>query len=282
MGEINKNKQAKGSLYVVATPIGNLEDITLRAVRILGEVDLIAAEDTRVSGKLLKHLGLKVPLTSYFEHNKYEKGGYIIGELLAGKNVAMISDAGMPGISDPGFELISAAIAEGIEITVIPGACAAINALVGSGLDSSRFCFEGFLPRDKSGRRKRLSELASEQRTMIFYESPHRAEATLSQMMELFPARRISVGRELTKYFEETVRGTVAEVCDYFSQKKPQGEFVLILAGAEAAASPQAPDEILLAALQDCLNKGLSRKAAAKQVAEKYGVAVNYVYNLGL
>ena len=281
MGD-NKNKQVKGILYVVATPIGNLEDITLRAARILGEVDLIAAEDTRVSGKLLAHLGLKVPFTSYFEHNKYKKGEYIIGELLSGKNIAMISDAGMPGISDPGFELIAAAIAEEIEIIVIPGACAAVNALVGSGLDSSRFCFEGFLPRDKSRRRKRLLELAAEQRTMIFYESPHRVQATLAEMTEHFPDRRISAGRELTKRFEETVRGTVAEVHEYFSQKKPQGEFVLVLAGAEAAKNPQTSDEALVTALQVSLSKGLSRKAAAKEVAGEYGASVNYVYNLGL
>ena len=281
MGD-NKNKQVKGILYVVATPIGNLEDITLRAARILGEVDLIAAEDTRVSGKLLAHLGLKVPFTSYFEHNKYKKGEYIIGELLSGKNIAMISDAGMPGISDPGFELIAAAIAEEIEIIVIPGACAAVNALVGSGLDSSRFCFEGFLPRDKSRRRKRLLELAAEQRTMIFYESPHRVQATLAEMTEHFPDRRISAGRELTKRFEETVRGTVAEVHEYFSQKKPQGEFVLVLAGAEAAKNPQMSDEALVTALQVSLSKGLSRKAAAKEVAGEYGASVNYVYNLGL
>ena len=191
-----------GKLYICPTPIGNLEDITYRTLRVLNEVDLIAAEDTRHSIKLLNHFEISKPLTSYFEHNKDTKGDYLINKLLEGENIALISDAGMPGISDPGEDLIKQAIEHNIEIDVLPGATAFAVALVGSGLDTHKFVFEGFLDRDKKVRRKRLEELKEEDRTMIFYESPHRLKDTLKDMLKILGNRKIAVNRELTKKYQ--------------------------------------------------------------------------------
>lgn len=218
-------------LYIVPTPIGNLEDITLRAIRVLEEVDFILAEDTRTSSVLLKHLNIEKPLCSHHKFNEHATVRAVAEAIEAGKNVALISDAGTPGISDPGFLLVRTCVEEGIEVETLPGATACIPALVQSGFPCDRFCFEGFLPQ-KKGRMKRLAELAEESRTIIFYESPFRVVKCLEQLAELFgPERRVAVSRELTKKFEQTVRGTLAEVIAHFKSQQPKGEFVIVLAG---------------------------------------------------
>lgn len=220
-----------GKLYVCPTPIGNLEDMTYRTVRILNEVDLIAAEDTRHSIKLLNHFEISKPLTSYHEHNKDSKGSYLIDKLLNGENIALISDAGMPGISDPGEEIIKQAIENNIEIEVLPGASASIIALVGSGLETRKFAFEGFLDRDKRVRRQQLEEVKEERRTIIFYESPHRLKDTLKDMLKILGNRKIAVNRELTKKYQEVIREDIETVIEIFNEKEVKGEFVLIVEG---------------------------------------------------
>ncbi len=218
-------------LYLVPTPIGNLEDITLRAIRILKEVDLILAEDTRTSGKLLKHFDIKTPMQSHHMHNEHQLVDKIIGKLKSGESIAVISDAGTPGISDPGFLLTRACLQNEIEVDCLPGATALIPALVNSGFPSDRFIFEGFLP-IKKGRQTRFLELKEETRTMIFYESPHKLLKTLNDFETYFGAERaISVSREITKMYEETIRGTVVEVLHHFEKKPPKGEFVLVVKG---------------------------------------------------
>lgn len=220
-----------GRLYIVPTPIGNLDDITIRAIRTLSEVDVILAEDTRTSGFLLKHLGIDKKLWSHHKFNEHKTVEAIAERIAAGENVALVSDAGTPGISDPGFLLVRTCIEAGIEVETLPGATALIPALIQSGLPSDRFCFEGFLPQ-KKGRRTRLEQLKDERRTMIFYESPYRVVKTLEQLAEVFgPEREVSVSRELTKKFEETVRGAINEVLVRLKEKEPKGEFVIVLAG---------------------------------------------------
>lgn len=220
-----------GKLYICPTPIGNLEDITYRTLRILNEVDLIAAEDTRHSLQLLNHFDISKPLTSYHEHNKDSKGGYLITKLLEGENIALISDAGMPGISDPGQDIIAEAIENNIEIEVLPGATAFVTALVGSGMDTHKFVFEGFLDRDKKLRRKRLEEIKNEKRTIIFYESPHRLKETLKDMLKYLGNRKIAVNRELTKKYQEIIREDIETVIEIFNNREVKGEFVLIVEG---------------------------------------------------
>lgn len=218
-------------LYIVPTPIGNLEDITMRAVRVLSQVDFILAEDTRTSSVLLKHLNIDKPLRSHHKFNEHATVSAVAEAIEAGKNVALISDAGTPGISDPGFLLVRTCIEAGIEVETLPGATACIPALVQSGFPCDRFCFEGFLPQ-KKGRQKRLAELSEETRTIIFYESPFRVVKCLEQLAEVFDAdRRVAVVREITKKFEQTVRGTLAEAIAYFKVHPPKGEFVIVLAG---------------------------------------------------
>ena len=220
-------------LYIVPTPIGNLDDITLRAVKTLSKVDLILAEDTRTTSFLLKHLGIEKKLYSHHKFNEHATVEMIAARIAEGQTVALVSDAGTPGISDPGFLLVRTCIAAGIEVETLPGATALIPALVQSGFPCDRFCFEGFLPQ-KKGRNKRLMQLADESRTMIFYESPFRVVKTLAQFAEVFgPEREVSVSRELTKKFEQTLRGTIQEVMDYFQTTEPKGEFVLVVAGKE-------------------------------------------------
>jgi len=220
-----------GKLYLVPTPIGNLEDITFRAINVLKEADLILAEDTRTSGKLLKHYGIGTPMQSHHMHNEHKMVERIIARLNSGETIAVISDAGTPGISDPGFLLTRSCVEEGIPVDCLPGATALIPALVNSGLPSDRFVFEGFLP-IKKGRQTRLQMLAEESRTMVFYESPHKLLKTLTQFATYFGEERaISVSRELTKLYEETIRGTVLEVLDYYTKNPPKGELVLVLAG---------------------------------------------------
>jgi 16S rRNA (cytidine1402-2'-O)-methyltransferase len=222
-----------GILYIVPTPVGNMEDMTFRAVRILKEVDLVLAEDTRTSGILLKHYDIRNQLMSHHKFNEHGTSAGIVGRLLAGENVALISDAGTPGISDPGFFLVREAVRAGVEVQCLPGATAFVPALVSSGLPCDRFAFEGFLPQ-KKGRQTKLQSLAAEERTMIFYESPYRVLKTLQQFAEVFGAeRQVSVCREISKVHEESVRGTLAEAIAHFTEHEPRGEFVIVLAGKE-------------------------------------------------
>jgi len=221
----------ESKLYLVPTPIGNLEDMTFRAVKVLKEVDFILAEDTRTSGKLLKHFEVLTPMHSHHMHNEHKSINGVIARLKGGESVALISDAGTPAISDPGFLLSRACLENGVEIECLPGATAFVPALVNSGLPNDKFIFEGFLP-VKKGRQTRLLFLAEEERTMIFYESPHKLLKTLTHFVEYFGEERsISVSRELTKLYEETVRGTIAEVIQFFTNKPPKGEFVVVVAG---------------------------------------------------
>ncbi len=220
-----------GRLILVPTPIGNLEDITLRAVRVLGEVDAVIAEDTRTSGVLLKHLGITKPFLAFHIHNEHQVTERLVQRMAAGERFALVTDAGTPGISDPGFLLVRAAVKAGVAVETLPGPTAFVPALVNSGLPCDRFTFEGFLP-VKKGRRTRITELATEPRTMVFYESPHRIARTLAELAEAFGAERpASISRELTKLHEETVRGTLAELAEHFRQHAPKGEFVLCVAG---------------------------------------------------
>lgn len=225
-------------LFIVPTPIGNLDDITLRAVKTLSAADVVLAEDTRTTQVLLKHLGLEKKLWSHHKFNEHAAVEAVAQTIESGENVALVSDAGTPGISDPGFLLVRTCIEHGIEVETLPGATAFVPALVNSGLPCDRFCFEGFLPH-KKGRMKKLQKLASEERTLIFYESPYRLVKTLTQLSEIFgPDRRASVSRELTKKFEETRRGTLEELSEYFSQNEPKGEIVLIVAGCTTESFP--------------------------------------------
>ena len=230
-------------LYIVPTPIGNLDDITLRAVNVLRDVDFILAEDTRTTSFLLKHLGIEKKLYSHHKFNEHATVKMVAESIAAGRNAALVSDAGTPGISDPGFLLVRTCVEAGIEVETLPGATALIPALVQSGFPCDRFCFEGFLPQ-KKGRAKQLQSLAAEERTMIFYESPYRGVTCLEQFAEVFgPERRVSVSRELTKKFEQTVRGTVAEVLEHFRTTDPKGEFVIVLAGKPKPKRETAADE---------------------------------------
>lgn len=225
-----------GRLYVVPTPVGNLEDITLRAIRILKEVNLILAEDTRVSGKLLHHFEIGTPMMSHHKFNEHHTVEKIVERIRNGENVALISDAGTPAISDPGFLLVRESVAAGLEVECLPGPTALIPALVNSGLPNDKFCFEGFLPQ-KKGRQKMIKALEDETRTMVFYESPYRLVKTLTQLGEIFgDDRQCSVSREISKLFEETKRGTLTEVADYYSKKAPKGEIVLVVAGKNPKA----------------------------------------------
>ena len=222
-----------GILYVVPTPVGNMEDITLRALRILKEADLILAEDTRTSGKLLKHYDIHNHLQSHHKYNEHGTSQAVVEKLKAGQTIALISDAGTPGISDPGFYLVREAVAAGVEVQCLPGATALIPALVSSGLPDDRFCFEGFLPQ-KKGRQTRLESLREETRTMVFYESPYRVLKTLQQFAEVFgDDRKVSCCREISKVHEESVRGTLAEVIAHFKETEPRGEFVIVVGGCE-------------------------------------------------
>jgi len=223
-------------LYMVPTPIGNLGDMTYRAVDILNSVDIILAEDTRVSGILLKHYAIETPMQSYHQHNEHSMTATVVKQIKNGRDTAIITDAGTPGISDPGFLLARACVAEGVDIECLPGATAFVPALVNSGLPNDKFVFEGFLPA-KKGRQKRLKALADEDRSIVFYESPYKLLKTLQQFVEHFGAeRQVSVSREISKLYEETVRGTLLEVIAHFEQKKPKGEFVIVLAGSEFKA----------------------------------------------
>ena len=269
-----------GKLYVCATPIGNLEDITYRTLRVLNEVDLIAAEDTRHSIKLLNHFEISKPLTSYHEHNKDSKGGYLINKLLEGENIALISDAGMPGISDPGEEVIKQAIENNIEIEVLPGATASITALVGSGLETAKFAFEGFLDRDKKRRREQLEEIKHEKRTIIFYESPHRLKDTLKDMLKILGNRSISINRELTKKYQEIIRNDIQGCIDIFNEREVKGEFVLIVEGFKGEIEQACEYDHLNERdyVQKLIEEGITKKDAIKIVCKERKLKKDVVY----
>ena len=272
-----------GMLYLVPTPIGNLGDISIRCRETLENADFIAAEDTRVTLKLLNHLGIKKSLVSYYEHNKAFKGDKIVERILAGETCALVSDAGSPAISDPGEDLVKQCAAAGIVVCAIPGPCAAITALSISGQATGRFCFEGFLSTSKKSRREHLESLVKEQRTMIFYEAPHKLVATLEDMAEVFGADRgISLCRELTKLHEEVVRTTLGEAIAKYTENGPKGEFVLIVAGAEAEPEEQPTEEDAAAYLSRLIASGMSKKDAVKQTAKELKLPKNEVYDLAL
>jgi len=269
-----------GTLYVVPTPIGNLEDITLRALRVLKEVDEIAAEDTRNTLKLLNHFQIKKPLTSYHEHNEREKSGQLMEKLRRGNSIALVSDAGMPGISDPGHHLIGKVIEEGFPIEILPGASALINALVGSGLSTKAFLFQGFLPRDKKNRKEILEELKTEMRTLVFYESPHRIKESLGEMEKIFGDRQAVIARELTKKFEEFLRGSFSELLEVLKGGPLKGEMVLVVEGAEKQKETSYEGLTIEEHLLLVMKTGVSKKEAIKQVAGERKIPKREVYDV--
>ena len=272
-----------GMLYLVPTPIGNLGDISPRCRETLEQADFIAAEDTRVSLKLLNHLGIRKSLISYHQHNQNQKGQGIVDRILAGETCALVSDAGSPAISDPGEELVKQCAQAGITVCAIPGPCALVTALSISGQSTGRFCFEGFLSTAKKSRMEHLESLRKETRTMIFYEAPHKLLSTLEDMEKVFgPQRPISLCRELTKLHEEVIRTTLSGALSLYTQQSPKGEFVLVVAGAEPEEKPQATPEEAAAQVARLMEQGLSRKDAVKQTAEALGLPKNLVYDAAL
>lgn len=275
----------KGKLYLCPTPIGNLGDITMRTIETLKFVDLIAAEDTRVSAKLLNHFEIKVPLTSYYEHNKREKGSYLIEKLLSGLNIAIITDAGMPGISDPGEDLVKLCIKNDIEIEALPGPCAFATALVASGMPTGRFSFEGFLTTNRKNRIEHLESLKSDIRTLIFYEAPHKLLNTLKDMYAVFGEREIVLAREITKKYEEYNRTTLSSSILYYEETPPKGEFVLILKGADETELKQEYLNSLPSAeelLKKYSKEGLRAKELTKKVADELKQPRREIYDLYL
>ena len=277
-----KNKIIPGTLYLVATPIGNLADLSERAIKVLSEVDFIAAEDTRNTGHLLAYLGIKKPLVSYFEHNKRERGEVSCDRLSAGETCALVTDAGTPAISDPGEDLVRLCAQRGLAVTSIPGCCAGITALTLSGLPTGRFCFEGFLSVNKAERKKRLERLKVEDRTMIFHEAPHKLETTLKDLCEAFGGdRKISLCRELTKLNEEVLRLTLSEAVAYHTEHPPRGEYVLIVEGAPedaVAVSAFWADMTVREHVEHYMAGGMEKKEAIKAAAKDRGVPKNDIY----
>lgn len=272
----------RGTLYICPTPIGNLEDITLRTLRVLEEVDLIAAEDTRHTIKLLNHYNIKKPLISYHEHNIRERGQELIYRLKNGENIGLVSDAGTPGISDPGQELIKESIDEGIEVIALPGATASITALVISGLATDKFIFEGFLPSKRKDRIKALENIKKYDKTTIIYESPHRLLDLLKDMIDIVGDRNISISRELTKKYEETFRGSPEEAHIKFKESGVKGEFVIVLEGKAEEDEEELEEKDIKILLEEYINQGLRKKEAVKRVAEDTGLARNLVYKESL
>lgn len=274
---------SRGKLYVVATPLGNLEDMTVRAIRILGEVDLVAAEDTRHSRKLLDHFGIHARLTSYYDQVEERRSGALVQQMLDGRTIALISDAGTPCIADPGYRLVRAAVQAGVSVEVIPGPSAVTAALSVSGLPTDRFAFEGFVPPRDVGRDKLFTSLAGETRTLVFYEAPHRLEKTLAALQNAMGDREIVVCRELTKLYEETWRGPVSEVRALVAARTRgvQGELVLVVAGARETAPTLSEDEIR-AEIARLRAEGSSLRDAARRIAEEHNLARNEVYRLGV
>ena len=286
MSDSEKNK--KGRLYLCATPIGNLEDMPVRAIRVMKEADVIAAEDTRNSIKLINHFEINTPMTSYHEYNKVDKAVVLVDKMLSGQTVALITDAGTPGISDPGEELVRQAVEAGIEVVSVPGPAACINALIISGLPTRRFVFEAFLPSDKKERAAVMEELCRETRTIIIYEAPHRLCRTLSELQEnLGDARKIAVCKELTKKHETVYRATIGEAVNYYNENEPRGEYVLVIEGLNRAdlikEKQQKWQEMPLEEhLKQYEDQGIERKEAIKLVAKDRGVPKREIYNMTL
>lgn len=270
-----------GTLYIVATPIGNLEDITLRALRILREVDLIAAEDTRHSQRLLAHYGIETALTSYHEHNEQRKADFLVARLRRGENVALVTDAGTPAISDPGYRLVTAAIAAAIPVSPVPGPSAVTAVLAASGLPTDRFAFEGFLPATKKHRRDRLLALKDDDRTLVFYEAPHRLVESLVDIVDTLGERAIVLAREVTKLHEEFRRGSARELLDQLRNEKIRGEIALVVAGCSGESTTVA-DEILESEIRRLRNSGMAVKAIADTLARRYGCSKKTVYRRAL
>ena len=273
-----------GKLYLCATPIGNLEDMTYRVVRTLKEVDLIGAEDTRNSIKLLNHFEIETPMQSYHEFNKYDKAKELVQMMLDGKDIALITDAGTPGISDPGEELVKECLENGIEVTSLPGASACVTAISMSGLSTQRFCFEAFLPKDKKKKENVLKQLQNETRTIIIYEAPHRLTKTLAELEKALGNRRVSINRELTKKYEESFLTTLKEAREKYEAEEPRGEFVLVIEGKDQEALDQEErqkweDMSLENHMKIYLDDGLDKKAAMKKVAKDRGVSKRDIYN---
>lgn len=276
-----------GKLYLCATPIGNLEDITFRVLRTLKEVDLIGAEDTRHSIKLLNHFEIKTPMTSYHEYNKVEKAKYLVSLLQEGKNIALITDAGTPGISDPGEELVRQCFEAGIEVSSLPGPVACITALTMSGMATRRFAFEAFLPNDKKERTMVLAELAEETRTIVLYEAPHHLLRTLEELKERIGNRRITICRELTKKYEEASQSVIDDMIKYYSKNEPKGEFVLVIEGKSIEEKVKEEQDSWLELtvtehLDYYVNRGMNKKEAMKQVAKDRGISKRDVYQADL
>ena len=273
----------RGTLYLVATPIGNLGDLSPRAVETLEAVDFIAAEDTRVSVKLLNHFSIKKPLVSYHEHNHVTAGQAILARLLAGESCALVTDAGTPAVSDPGEDLVRLCAENGVEVLSIPGCCAAVNALAVSGLPTGRFTFEGFLTVNKKSRRERLDSLKTEERTMIFHEAPHKLRTTLEDLCAAFgPERRVALCRELTKLHEETIRTTLEQAVEFYTENAPKGEYVLVVAGAEPVQAAAVTLEDGVAQVLALKRQGIRLKDAAREVAEHTGLSKNELYAAAL
>ena len=269
-----------GTLYLVPTPIGNLGDISQRMAQTLAEADFIAAEDTRVSIKLLNHLGLKKPMLTYHRHNTETGGQAVLDRLLAGENCALVTDAGMPAISDPGEELVARCAQQGIPVVTIPGPCALVTALAASGQPTGRFTFEGFLAMNKKNRRAHLDALRDEERTMIFYEAPHKLQATLKDLCQTFgPDRPVSLCRELTKLHEEIRRTTLGEAEEYYRANPPKGEFVLVVRGAPPKREEEATLEDGQALVEELMAQGTSQRDAVKQAAKTLGLSRNQLYD---
>lgn len=274
-----------GMLYLCATPIGNLGDISARFIKTFEMVDLIAAEDTRQTLKILNHLGITKPLTSYHEHNKREKGEYIISQLNEGKNVALVSDAGTPAISDPGEDLVKLCIENDIEVTSVPGPVAGINALILSGLSTKRFAFEGFLSVNKRHRKEHLESVKKDTHTLIFYEAPHKLKTTLADLYEALGDRKIAIVRELTKLHEEVIRTTLLKANSLYEEKSPRGEYVLVVEGADENAQTEEPEDIwwndmtIVEHVDKYINDGMSSKDAIKKVSEDRNLKKRDVYN---
>jgi len=271
-----------GTLYIVGTPIGNLEDMTFRAVRILQTVQVIAAEDTRHTGKLLQHFQIQTPQVSYHDHNRQQRLPQLLQRLCEGEAIALVTDAGMPGISDPGYELVNACVEAGVSVVPIPGPSAGITALCAAGLPTDRFVFEGFLPPKGQERKQRLDALSCETRTIIFYEAPHRVRQTLTDFAAVMGSeRQVVLGRELTKRYEEFWRGTLGEAIAHYQEREPQGEFTLVVAGAEFV-TPMLSEAALKSELEQLLHQGLTRSQASRQLAQQTSLPRRQIYQLAL
>ena len=280
--DTQKNQTQKGTLYLVGTPIGNLSDISERALKVLSEVDFIAAEDTRNSGKLLSYFGIKKPMVSYFEHNKRERGEMIVTRIEAGEACALITDAGMPAISDPGEDIVKICAEKGVPVSVVPGPCAAISALAMSGLFTGKFTFEGFLSTANNERREALEALKNERKTIIFYEAPHKLKGTLADLYKAFGNRKISLCREITKLNEEVLRMTLEEAIAYYEENQPRGEYVLIMEGAskeEQKANAFWADMTEAEHVDFYVAQGMMKNDAIKAAAKDRGVGKSDIYN---